>query len=176
MLYLLDANVLITANNLYYPVEAVPEFWAWLVHQGAVNAVKMPVETFEEVKDGSKDAAQDLLFKWIQDNKEGLLFDEAANADLVRIVVEEGYAPDLTDDEIEQIGRDPFLIAYALSSPSDRCVVTTEVSSVRKRRQNRRVPDVCASLGVTCCDTFAMLRALRFSTNWQNSKSFTLDP
>ena len=27
MLYLLDANVLITAHNLYYPIDAVPEFW-----------------------------------------------------------------------------------------------------------------------------------------------------
>lgn len=25
MLYLLDANVLITANNLYYPIDSVPE-------------------------------------------------------------------------------------------------------------------------------------------------------
>ena len=29
-------------------------------------------------------------------------------------LTEEGYAPDLTDVEIEEIGRDPFLIAYAL--------------------------------------------------------------
>lgn len=30
MLYLIDANILITANNNYYPVDAVPEYWAWL--------------------------------------------------------------------------------------------------------------------------------------------------
>jgi hypothetical protein len=53
MLYLLDANVLITASNLYYPVDAVPEFWAWLAHNGAAGNVKMPLETFEEVKDGA---------------------------------------------------------------------------------------------------------------------------
>ena len=27
MLYLLDANVLITANLTYYPLDQVPEFW-----------------------------------------------------------------------------------------------------------------------------------------------------
>jgi hypothetical protein len=27
MLYLFDANVLITANNTYYPVSDVPEYW-----------------------------------------------------------------------------------------------------------------------------------------------------
>jgi hypothetical protein len=29
MLYLLYANVLITASNSYYPIDQVPEFWAW---------------------------------------------------------------------------------------------------------------------------------------------------
>jgi Domain of unknown function (DUF4411) len=169
MLYLLDANVLITASNQYYPVDAVPEFWAWLAHAGTNGDVKMPLETFEEVKDGSTDADKDLLFAWIQDdaNKRAVLFDEEVDADLVRRVLEDGYAPDLSDDELEQIGRDPFLIAYALASAADRCVVTTEVSSPRKHRQNRRIPDVCASVGVAWCDTFAMLRALRFSTGWQ---------
>ena len=33
MLFLLDASVLITANNTYYPIERVPEFWEWLAHQ-----------------------------------------------------------------------------------------------------------------------------------------------
>ncbi|WP_311740035.1 DUF4411 family protein [Bradyrhizobium sp. CB1015] len=64
----------------------------------------------------------------------------------------------MTDDEILQIGRDPFLIAYALASPAERCVVTTEVSSLRKQRQNRRIPDVCSTMGVSCCHTFAMTR------------------
>ena len=77
------------------------------------------------------------------------------------------YAPDLTDDELEAIGRDPFLIAHALADPGSRCVVTTEVSKRRLQRQNRRIPDVCADVGVQCCDTFTMLRALRFSTGWR---------
>ena len=169
MLYLLDANVLITAHNLYYPVDAVPEFWAWLVHKGSSGDIKMPLETFEEVKDGSTDVERDLLFAWIQNvlNKEAILLDEEVDADVVSRVIDEGYATDLTDDEVEQIGRDPFLIAYALVSPADRCVVTTEVSRPSRQRQNRHIPDVCVSLGATCCDTFAMLRALQFSTHWR---------
>jgi hypothetical protein len=35
MLYLLDANVLITAHNTYYAIDQVPEFWEWIAHQGA---------------------------------------------------------------------------------------------------------------------------------------------
>ena len=127
MVYLLDANVLITAQNLYYPVDAVPEFWDWLVHMGNADQIKMPVETFEEVKDGSKDADRDLLFAWIQDdaNKAAILFDEDVQPALVQRVTKQ-YAPDLTDDELEAIGRDPFLIAYALADLANRCVVITE--------------------------------------------------
>lgn len=170
MLYLLDANVLITAHHLYYPVDAVEEFWGWLAHNGVNGALKMPLETYEEVRDGGNDEERDLLFGWVRgaDNRAAMLFDEEVDPDLVQRVLD-AYAPDLTDDEIETIGRDPFLIAYALADPANRCVVTTEVSARRKTRQNRRVPDVCADLGVTCCDTFAMLRALRFTTRWRDA-------
>jgi hypothetical protein len=168
MLYLLDANVLITAQNQYYPVDAVPEFWGWLVHMGNAGNIKMPIETLEEVKDGSNDTERDLLYAWIQDdaNRAAILFDEDVQPALVQRVTDH-YAPDLTDDELEAIGRDPFLIAHALADPAHRCVVTTEVSKRRLQRQNRRIPDVCADVGVQCCDTFAMLRALRFRTGWR---------
>jgi hypothetical protein len=168
MLYLLDANVLITAHNLYYPVDGVPEFWAWLVHKGAIGDLKMPLENYEEVKDGSTDEERDLLFGWIkaEEVKSAILLEENVDSGLVARVINEGYAPDLTDDEVVQLGRDPFLIAYALASPADRCVVTTEVSAARKQRQNRRIPDVCAAMGVLCCHTFAMTRALGFKTGW----------
>lgn len=165
MLYLLDASVLITASNLYYPLDRVPEFWSWLRHVGTQGHVKMPLEIYEEIKEG-RDA--DLLFAWIKEaeTKESLVLDEEVDVALVRRVIEEGYANDLTDDEVEQLGRDPFLIAYALVDRTNRCVVTTEVSKPGRQRQNRHVPDVCQTLGAQCCDTFAFVRVLNFSTSW----------
>lgn len=167
-MYLIDANVLITAHNSYYAVDAVPEFWEWMKFHAESGSIKMPLEIFEEVKDGSDDRDRDLLFDWISDDavKMALILDEDVNPDLVAQVVSEGYANNLTDQEIDQVGRDPFLIAYGLRSPSDRCIVTTEVSSPRKQRQNRKIPDVCATMGVSCMNTFPMLKALNFSTSW----------
>jgi hypothetical protein len=169
MLYLLDANVLIAAHHSYYPIDRVPEFWNWLAFQGEQQQVKMPIETYEEVKDGSTDEERDVLFGWVSndDIKAALLLEEEVDQARVAEVVELGYAPDLTDQEIEQLGRDPFLVAYALADSGNRCVVTTEVSSPRKQRQNRKVPDVCATMGVSCSTTFDMLRALGFSTAWR---------
>lgn len=97
MLYLLDANVMIDANRDYYSIDRVPEFWDWLQHHGSQGVVKIPIEIYEEVKDGNDDLA-----KWIRQShvKDALLFDVDANPVLVSIAVEQGYAPDLTDDEI----------------------------------------------------------------------------
>jgi hypothetical protein len=170
MLYLLDANVLITANNTYYPIDQVPEFWSWLQYQATLGHVKVPLEVMEEVQAGRKD---DPLLDWISraENRAAVLLEETVDVALLQHVVSTGYATDLTDDEVEELGRDPFLIAYALSDPSERCVVTTEVSKPRAQRQNRRIPDVCQSLGVQCCGPFVLNRTLGFHTGWKSSSS-----
>jgi hypothetical protein len=164
MLHLLDANVLIDAARDYYPVDMVPEFWDWLCHQGTKGAVKIPLETLEEVCEGRDPAAD-----WLRDEvvKDVMRFSEEPDPSLVARVVTEGYAADLTDDEIVRIGRDPFLIAYALVAPVDRCVVTTEGSKPTKTRANRKVPDVCSTFQVQCCNTFDFVRRLGFRTRWQ---------
>lgn len=169
MLYLLDANVLITANNLYYPIESVPEYWEWLAHMGEQGLVKMPFEIFEEVKDGPDDGNKDPLFAWLQDprHKKALLLDETADLGLVQTVLMDGYASDLTDDEIEQIGRDPFLIAYAMADYGARCVVTVETSEPKKRRQNKKIPNVCNTFHQAWCNPFEFNKALHFSTQWK---------
>lgn len=168
MIYLLDANVLINANNLYYPIDRVPEYWDWLLHMCQLGKVKIPLEIFEEVKDGPDGKDKDLLYSWIQkaDNKKALILDEEINISYLQKVVNQGYADDLTDDEIPQLGRDPFLIAYALNNPN-RCVVTAETSNPDKKRKNKKVPNVCKSLGVSWCDPFVLSRDLSFSTNWK---------
>jgi Domain of unknown function (DUF4411) len=169
MLHLLDASMLITANSSYYPIDQVPEFWSWLQHQATSGYVKIPLEIMEEVLAGRKD--NDPLLDWISldENKDALLLDEVVDAVLVQRVVSIGYAPDLTDQEVEKLGCDPFLIAYALANPSERCVVTTEVSRPSAQRQNRRIPDVCRVLGVECCGPFVLNRNLGFHTAWEKA-------
>ena len=168
MVYLLDASLLITANNTYYPVDSVPEYWDWLQHHAEQGNIKMPLEIFEEVKDGPN-GSKDRLFDWIQTAavKKALILGEKVNASLVQNVVIQGYANNLTDIESEQLGRDPFLVAHAMADPDNRIVVTSEVSKPTLMRQNRRLPDVCKTMGIRSCDAFALNRALRFSTNWR---------
>ena len=100
MLYLLDANVLIDANRDYYAIERVPEFWDWLQSNGEKGRVKVPIEIYEEVKDG-----KDALGAWMKQKeiKNALLFDEEVDEALVAKVIDEGYAADLTDVDVEKM-------------------------------------------------------------------------
>lgn len=169
MLYLLDANVLIDANRDYYPLGRVPEFWEWLIHMGKQELVKVPIEIYEEIREGNDD---DGLTLWSKDSETetSLLLREESVATLVSHVIDNGYASDLTDDEVEQIGRDPFLIAYALASIKDRCVVTSEGSKPGRKRANRHIPDICKDLGISCCSAFEFTKQLNFNTNWEKSQ------
>ena len=96
-----------------------------------------------------------------------LRLDEDVDQKLVERVTQSGYAPDLNDEEVERLGCDPFLIAYALGDAAQRAVVTTEVSRPSRKRANRHIPDVCRHLKVDCYNTFQFIKALNFTTGWQ---------
>ena len=44
MQYLIDSNVLITANATYYESGRIPQFWEWLGQKAKAGIVKSPVE------------------------------------------------------------------------------------------------------------------------------------
>ena len=159
MLFLLDANVLIDANRDYYPIDRVPEFWEWLLRLGSSGQVKIPLENFEEVAAGN-----DSVATWVKEHSMQIRLNEEFYIQHLQRVIELGYAGDLTDEEIEKIGRDPFLIAYALTDPTDRVVTSTEVSAPSRIRANRKVPDVCDTFGILHCNTFELIRRLDFRT------------
>jgi len=159
VLYLLDANVLIRAHEDYYPLDRVPQFWAWLELQARADRIRIPSEIHAELT-----ISHGPLGDWARSVKASLVLDEAARADLVQRVLSEGYADDLTDSEAEEIGQDPFLIAYGLRDTASRIVVTKEVSKPSKTRANRNIPDVCMGLGITCINDFELFRRLNFRT------------
>ena len=168
MLHLLDANVLIDANRDYYPIERVPEFWDWLVEMGELGRVKIPLEIYEEiVLPPPPPSRPDVLVNWLTNHRDALLLEEQVRVDLVAHVTEQGYAGDLTDDEIEKIGRDPFLIAYALADVQNRCVVTNERPRPGRTRANRHLPDVSREFKVLPKNTFDMIKELDFRTDWR---------
>jgi len=172
LLYLLDANTLIDAKRDYYPIDRVPEFWEWLVYCGQQENIKIPIEIYEEFSDTkNKDGNKDELAEWAErpEVRDALLLDEEAEQDLVARITYGGYEANPTDDTLVKIGRDPFLMSYALNDLENRCIVTTETSKPTKQGANRKIPDVCNDFSIRCINNFQMFRELNFSTNWKNS-------
>ena len=157
---MIDANVLIRAHEDYYPLERVPQYWTWLENETLVGNIKMPFEIYDEVAVSSGP-----LREWIcrQDIKESLILDEEVNAELLEQVLTDGYGDNLTDSDLEKIGRDPFLVAYALAM-EDRVVVTKETPRPSAQRANRKIPDVCDSLNVRWMRDFDLYKELNFTT------------
>lgn len=130
MLYLLDASVMIRAHEDYYPIDRISQFWAWLAGLGANGTVKVPYEIYQEIA-----VSTGPLHDWLTDTaiSEAMLLDMTTAPNHLNQVLTGGYAPDLNDSEIEEIGQDPFLIAYALAHPAETTIVTKEVSAPASR-------------------------------------------
>jgi hypothetical protein len=104
------------------------------------------------------------LHDWLTDAaiSKAMLFDQKIDPANLNLVLTQGYASDLNDSEIEEIGQDPFLIGYALADVANFTVVTKEVSAPSKQRANRRVPDVCKTFGIRSINDFELYRELNF--------------
>lgn len=164
MLYLLDSNVLITANDTYYELERFRPFWDWVRAEAKRNIVKIPQEMLAEITPASED-----FLLWLSENQVNLAIDEVQSPSLVESVLLNGYGfirSDLDDIATIEQTNDAILIAYALADRSNRCVVTLEGVQGPDTRlpkpQNRKIPLVCRQLGVTCIDTFDLIRELDF--------------
>lgn len=163
MLYLLDANTLITAHRTWYALNRVPEFWRWILHHAEAGTVKIPPEIYTEVENGT-----DELAVWMKDpdNKKVLRLTEDADLTKVQTVLAL-YGDPLSEADLIKIGQDPFLVAAALGD-ANRCVVTGEVSSAGKKGANRKVPNICDDCGVLWRSPVDFINELDFTTGWES--------
>ena len=162
MVCVIDANVLIDANRDYYPRERVPEFWNWLLELCRTGNALVPKEIYDDVvPPGHKD---DDFIEWMKKHRADIVLAESVRPSVVDHVIRNGYRLNATGTDLEAMGSDPALIAYALGHSPSRTVVTTERPKPSLRGRNRKVPDVCDELGVECVHTFDFIRRLDFRT------------
>jgi hypothetical protein len=121
MLYLLDAKVLISAHELHYPLQRIPQFWTWLLNMADAGTIKLPYEIYNEIAI-SKGELKDWLTT--PEHSKRLRLSAQVNPAELQKVISEGYADDLNESELEQIGQDPFLVAYAIPYGPSVTVVT----------------------------------------------------
>ena len=159
--YVLDACVLIDANQRYYGLTFCTAFWNWLIiknGQGRIFSIDLVLN--EILPKGPE------LYHWSR-SEGNCIFQKTISAELENITREietwlkENEFSNEAIDEFKE-GADVGLIAYA--KLHNQTLVTLEKGSESKRRV--KIPVVCKGLGVPVVDTFEML--------WLESPEFVL--
>jgi len=152
MVYLLDANVFMQANNLHYGLDFCPAFWEWLI----VNNKEKRVFSIEKVGD-EINAIADKLSEWAsQRGAEFFLKPDAAILSALPTVSAwvstQNYDPAAVNTFLQL--ADYYIVAHALAH---QCTVVTH-EIVSDSRKKIKIPNVCIGLNIKCMTPFEMLR------------------
>jgi hypothetical protein len=156
-MYLLDANVFITAARLYYAFDLVPGFWEWLAAQGDAGNIGSIPRVRAELT-GSTDPLSD----WAKARPDSFWIAESADTvtsagRLTSWIMGDGlpYTSAAKDEFLAS--ADYMLIAECHASAQP--LVTHEKSSPNSRRKVF-IPDVCRAHAVQFEDPWNVLRSL----------------
>ena len=152
MKYLLDTNVLITANREYYGMDICPGLWDWILENNVDGIVASVSSVARELQAGS-----DQLVQWSRRHSTTFFHDPDPNvSSAVRRVADwvnsQSYAPRAIKWFIDS--ADHMLIAHAMT---EKFVVVTHEKPSNSRKKVK-IPNVCEAFGIECWTPFAMLR------------------
>ena len=152
--FVLDANVFISANNMYYAPDLCAEFWRRLAYCNRAKTVFSIDKVYEELMHH-----EDELSVWSRKNRS--MFEstrdnqtEEKYADMTEWVKRERHAEAL---EEFSSAADGWLAAFA--SVNDAILVTHE-QPAPESLSHVKLPDVCEEFGIQYVNTFDMLRRL----------------
>ncbi|HLS50990.1 MAG TPA: DUF4411 family protein [Burkholderiaceae bacterium] len=158
MIYLLDSNSFIEANNRHYRMPVVPGFWEWLTRphdnimiQSIIPVLKELTKETRKPDELSRWAAENkALFIPVDDDSTQLIFKKIAkyvNAHQIYARREIGHF---------LAGADPWLIAAAKNLSA--CIVTHEVP-VADDSKKVKIPNIAKIFDVEYLDVFDLLES-----------------
>ncbi|MBE0469894.1 MAG: DUF4411 family protein [Methyloprofundus sp.] len=156
MRFLLDANTYIQAKNQYYGMDICPAYWDWLdlkFELGELASIEM---VGIELKAGNDELAQ-----WARDRPHHFISnDDEPTQQVFTTIVQSLMAGDYNAGSRDNFiaKADPWIIAKA--SVLGATVVSHE-SRLEPTTKKVKVPNVCEEFGVTCINTFELLRTLQ---------------
>lgn len=163
--FILDANVLITASRQYYGFDTCPGFWELMAKGFHAGLLVSHRKVYEELKEG-----EDRLWDWAS-RLPRECFPRETQDELRHYVDLQNWAAGRNYRKValERFGADAYADPWicAKAKALDAVLVTNEVSAPNAKN-DVKLPDACAAIGVECCDTFRMLQRL--------NASFLLDP
>ena len=147
MAYLLDANVFITAKNLYYGIDFCPGFWKWIESKGAERLVCSISKVKDEITSGD-----DELAEWVKTlPQEFFLQPQQSDVEALQRISSWAAGGSYDQAAVAQFLQiaDYYLCAQALGG--EHTVVTLETPADGRRRI--KIPNVCIAMGVSYINT-----------------------
>ncbi|MCC6270439.1 MAG: DUF4411 family protein [Microbacteriaceae bacterium] len=156
-MYLLDANVFITAKNNYYGVDFVPGFWEWIAEEYLVNDLRSIAAVRDELL-----AQEDALTAWAREMPQDFWLEELeTDVSSLRAIASWTMTG---DPRFMQQARTDFLATadyrlVAQAHAGGHVVVTHEAPQPGGKKRIK-IPDVCAEFDVEQREPFELFREL----------------
>lgn len=158
LIYVLDANVFIQAARRYYAFDIVPAFWQALEHSASEDRL-LSIDRVKKELDKGKDEltnwSNGSFHEWFASTDDTEVVQ--AYAELMQWAQAQGQYSDAAKEVFASDGADAWLVAYAKAKG---CTVVTHEQIDLRIRRKIPIPNVCQAFGISCLDTFEMLRAL----------------
>jgi hypothetical protein len=155
--YVLDADVFMTAARSYYAFDVAPAFWECLVRQasnGRLMSIDRVKDEIQRGKDDLVEWANGTFHPWFASTVQDDVI--AVYREIMTWVQEQRQFFDYAKEEFAR-GADGWLVAYAKAKG---CVVVTNETFQPSIRRKVKIPNVCQAFGIPCINTFEMLRAV----------------
>lgn len=165
MRYVLDANVLIDAHELYYVSHICPGFWVFMEDKISRGELIITDKVREEIK------YPDELVDWVSHASRGLLVpaqDQCTEPVYEKVIdwvkKNQQFLPGAKKNFAK--GADGWLVAYAMVYG---ITVTTNEAYKQNKKNSVQIPNVCKEFGVQCMNKCDMLNNLKASFKLQHS-------
>lgn len=164
MIYLIDSNTFMTAARHFYSLDFCTQFWDFLKEQAEKGLLLSIDKVYNEINRGD-----DLLKNWVEKEFRRFFVATTNNnilSEYARLMKWGGnkdghYAPNAINDFMKVDNADPWLIAYALTNPTNYKIVTFEKKN-KEIKKKIPIPNVCEDFNVQYCDLFQLLKELNF--------------
>ena len=160
-IFIVDSNFFIQAHRVSYPLDIVHSFWN-KVKQLADSGLIVSIDKVKDEIFGHND----LLTEWCEANLSNEFFKDTSSSIGSYMLVSSWaisrnihYLPHAINEFLSAEEADAFIVAYTLDDPTNRIIVTQEISEPH-RRNKVKIPDACAALGVSYVNMIDMFRLL----------------
>lgn len=144
-LYIIDTNILITANNLQYPLDIMPKFWDLLLEKGGNKTVLIDRVKSELLAGG------DLLSEWVADNCDSFINKTVNDTKVVNVYSSLIQDVQNNDQYFESAKQefasvaDSWICAHALAY---NYVVVTLERYQPDAKKRILIPNICKQYGI----------------------------